>query len=78
MSKKTWDRAPDERWENGVDHHQKSVNLFKQIKKIDWKYNNDNFCWKSGGDGDNGEELMYLLDMIFERKDELRIRKNNA
>ena len=27
------------------------------------------FCFKSGGDGDNGEHLMYLLDIHFEQID---------
>jgi len=31
----------------------------------------DHFCWKSGGDGDNGEQLMYQLDVLFERQDRI-------
>ncbi len=46
-----------------------SVALFKQIDQLDFEVNNDYFGWKSGGDGDNGEVLMYLLDMIFEAED---------
>jgi hypothetical protein len=26
----------------------------------------DYFCWKTGGDGDNGETLMYQMDAFFE------------
>ena len=59
----------EERWEKGVEHHSKSKELFREIEYIDLYMNNDSFCWKSGGDGDNGEELMYLLDMYFELKD---------
>ena len=69
-TKNGWQRSPEYRWENGIDHHPDSEKLFKEIKELDWKYNDDNCCWKSGGDGDNGEELMYLLDMLFERRDE--------
>lgn len=29
----------------------------------------DYFQWKKGGDGDNGEMLMYELDTFFEQKD---------
>jgi len=56
------------RWELGIEHHPRSVELFEQIRRIDWE-NEDYFCWKSGGDGDNGEELMYILDIIFEKQD---------
>ena len=58
-----------ERWEKGIPHHPKSVEIFESIEENDWKYGNDYFCWKSGGDGDNGEHLMYLLDIHFERED---------
>lgn len=60
------------RWEKGINHHPKSVEIFKAIKDNDWKYGNDYFCWKYGGDGDNGEHLMYLLDIYFEQQDEQR------
>jgi hypothetical protein len=60
--------TPGERWKKGIDHHQKSLDLYKKIEELDFKHNNDYFCFKSGGDGDNGEQLMYLLDMIFEEE----------
>jgi len=59
------------RWENGIDHHEKSTKLFIKISEIDWLFNSDQFCWKSGGDGDNGESLMYLLDIIFDEQDQI-------
>jgi len=65
----------NERWENGTDHHPKSEELFKRIADIDFKHCNDYFCWKSGGDGDNGETLMYILDIIFE-EDEGKLDEN--
>jgi len=40
--------------------------------EYDFKFNNDYFCWKIGGDGDNGEELMYELDEYFAAKDKDR------
>lgn len=59
----------DSRWENGVDHHPKSEEMARKLGKIDLHFNNDQFCFKFGGDGDNGETLMYLLDIYFEELD---------
>lgn len=59
-------RNIDKRWEKGIPHHPKSIELFDAISKIDFKYCSDSFCWNSGGDGDNGETLMYELDIYFE------------
>ena len=61
--------TPDERWEAGIPHDPRSEELYKELADLDWKYGGDSFCFKSGGDGDNGEQLMYLLDMYFEKKD---------
>lgn len=57
------------RWEKGIDHHPKSVELFTALSEIDRKFGGDYFCWKSGGDGDNGEHFMYELDIYFEGKE---------
>lgn len=62
---------PEKRWEAGTDHHPKSVELMEHIEKLDLCFNDDSFCWKTGGDGDNGESLMYLMDMYFELQDKL-------
>lgn len=62
-------RGPNERWEQGLPHHPKSEKIFESIAKLDLELNDDHFCWKSGGDGDNGESLMYLLDEHFEQAD---------
>ena len=59
----------EHRWENGIDHHPKSVELAKHLEALDKE---DFFCWKFGGDGDNGEELMYHLDAYFELQDKLK------
>ena len=58
------------RWEQGIPHHPKSLELFKAIEENDFKYGSDYFCFKSGGDGDNGEHLMYLMDIYFEKLNE--------
>ena len=56
---------PNYRWEKGISHDPRSEALFKSIADIDWKYCDDYFCWKSGGDGGSGETFMYLLDIHF-------------
>lgn len=61
--------TPGERWEQGIDHDPRSEKIFHGIAKIDWERNNDLMCFKHGGDGDNGETLMYLLDCYFADED---------
>lgn len=57
------------RWEDGIPHHPKSEELMRFLALHDFKDMNDHFCWKMGGDGDNGESLMYEMDVFFEQKD---------
>jgi len=57
------------RWEVG-SHHPKSITLFNYLDDIDWLFGDDAFCWKRGGDGDNGEAFMYELDIYFDMLDE--------
>jgi len=57
------------RWEEGIEHHPESVRLFRELEEIDFSLCGDYFRWKSGGDGDNGETLMYQLDIVFERRE---------
>ena len=68
----------NERWERGTPHNPRSRALYKSIADIDFKDGGDFFCFKSGGDGDNGEHLMYLLDIHFERKEKPVVVKQNA
>ncbi len=63
------ERDIDKRWENGTAHHPRSLALFKRLETFDFEECGDYFCWKSGGDGDNGETLMYQLDVLFEEDD---------
>ena len=65
----------NKRWEKGDPHHPKSVDLFKRIAEIDSALCGDYFCWKSGGDGDNGESLMYEMDIYFEEQSALAAEK---
>lgn len=49
-----------------VEHNPKSKEIYNFISEADF-VNGDVFCFKSGGDGDNGEMLMSLLDEYFNR-----------
>ncbi len=59
----------NQRWEEGIPHDPRSVEIFKHIAKVDFEECKDFFGFKSGGDGDNGEHLMFLLDDYFHQKD---------
>ena len=58
-----------DRWEEGIEHHPKSLELMKFLEEHDLYDYDDYFCWKVGGDGDNGEFLMFEMDAYFEQKD---------
>lgn len=51
------------------EHNQKSEEIYNFISDLDFK-NGDVFCFKKGGDGDNGEMLMDLLDCYFDNLNE--------
>lgn len=58
-----------DRWGDDSDHHPMSERLMKFLEEHDLKDYNDYFCFKVGGDGDNGETLMYEMDAFFELLD---------
>jgi hypothetical protein len=58
-----------DRWGSGKDHHSMSMRIIKFLSDHDFNDYDDCFCWKHGGDGDNGETLMYELDVFFELLD---------
>lgn len=60
-----------DRWGGGIPHHPMSLRLMKFLDDHDFKDYGDYFCWKVGGDGDNGETLMYQMDAFFELQDTL-------
>jgi hypothetical protein len=60
-----------ERWERGMPHDPRSIKIAKAIAKIDWEHGGDFLGLELGGDGDNGEYLLYLLDIYFEMEDGL-------
>jgi len=59
----------NKRWEQGMDHHPESIKTVKALGDLDFYLGGDMLCVKSGGDGDNGEHMMYLLDIYFEARD---------
>lgn len=58
-----------DRWVDGIPHHPKSKRLMGFLAKHDIEDWGDYFKWKIGGDGDNGETLMYQMDAFFELLD---------
>jgi len=60
-----------DRWADGTPHHPMSERLMRFVAEHDLHDYNDYFCWKIGGDGDNGESLMYEMDAFFEMLDRM-------
>ena len=60
-----------DRWGNAIAHHSMSERLMNFLAEHDFNDYDDCFCWKVGGDGDNGETLMYQMDAFFEMLDKL-------
>ena len=48
------------------EHLKQSKELYDYIEKLDFE-NGDFFCFKSGGDGDNGEVLLDYFDDYFSK-----------
>lgn len=57
------------RWEEGIEHHPMSKRLMTFLSTHDWNDYNGYFDWHLGGDGDNGESLMFQMDAFFEYVD---------
>lgn len=55
------------RWACDIPHDPRSEQIAQALARIDTE-NGDYFNFKFGGDGDNGEELMYLLDIFFDEQ----------
>jgi hypothetical protein len=58
-----------DRWGDDISHHPMSERLMEFLAKHDWVDYNGYFDWSIGGDGDNGETLMYQMDAFFELLD---------
>lgn len=67
---------PDDRWEQGLDHDERFEALYRFLAEYDSKFAEDSMALSSGGDGDNGEALMYLLDEYFAALDSEQKKEN--
>lgn len=56
------------RWTEGTPHHPESIKLMAEMQAVD-SANGLVVDLRTGGDGDNGETLMYLMDVVFEKRD---------
>ncbi len=70
--------AEAHRWLVGTPHHKMSTKLMDFLKEHDCNEYHDHFDWKLGGDGDNGEILMYQMDAFFESLDYLNSEKRRS
>ncbi len=61
------------RWEKGIEHDPRSTAIMQGLTVVDYSIFANYFDWRTGGDGDNGETLMYELDIYFELKDKGRL-----
>jgi len=59
----------NDRWTEGTPHHPRSERLMEFLQEHDAEDYDMAFDWKTGGDGDNGETLMYQMDAFFEMLD---------
>lgn len=59
----------EKRWEKGIPHHPNSIKIVKAMSVLDYELGGDSLDIKIGGDGDNGEAMMFLLDLYFEAED---------
>ena len=60
-----------DRWAEEDGHHPKSERLMRFLQLHDERDFGNHFDWKLGGDGDNGESVMYQMDAFFELMDKL-------
>jgi len=58
-----------DRWSEGVSHHPEVVKLIENAHEISCEYFEDYDTFSHGGDGDIGETIMYVLDLLFELRD---------
>ena len=66
---------PD-RWGQGIEHHPRSEELVRFVAENDFENYDDYFQWEVGGDGDNGESLMYEMDSFFEQEEAILAEKD--
>jgi hypothetical protein len=61
--------SANDRWEQGIPHDQRSLELCHFIDQLDWDECGGCLDLRFGGDDDSGKNLMFLMDIYFELKD---------
>jgi hypothetical protein len=61
--------SAERRYDDGAEHHTKAVKLMEFLMDYDYQEMGDSLGWEVGGDGDNGESLLYALSVYFEYLD---------
>jgi hypothetical protein len=64
-----------DRWSKGIDHDRRSEKIGRALGTIDYEIFDDSMDLKFGGAGDNGETLMYALDIYFDLLDRGKIKE---
>lgn len=59
----------DQRWEDGVPHHPEAEQMARELAAVDRLYAGGCLDLGFGGDGDLGEVMIYLLDIVLELRD---------
>jgi hypothetical protein len=59
-----------ERLKDCDEHDPRTIKMYEFISQLDFNEANDAFGFVSGGDGDNGEHLMYLMDCYYAALDD--------
>jgi hypothetical protein len=62
------------RWEQGVGHRNESMNMALMLAFADWQFLDGALDLRFGGDGDNGEVLAYLFDILFDAREALELK----
>lgn len=70
--KKKFKEELDRRWSAGEPHDPRSTALFETLREIDV---DEELAWECGGDGDNGETLMWQLDVHFWMQDRKKTKE---
>lgn len=71
------DKTVSQRSKDGDEHDPRSIKMYEFISQLDFNECNDSFGFQSGGDGDNGEHLMYLMDVYYANIDSGNVAAND-
>jgi hypothetical protein len=63
----------DDRWEAGKAHHPVAKAIYDLISLAGLTHGGARECWKSGGDGDNGEHMMLSVSALVEAESDVLV-----